>query len=140
MAAAEKMQTKRSEPEKRAPEATAPLIAPTVRSKLTMTTKRRTVRFPIRSRTTLGAPFGQHPALSTRRRQPLLAQKRSSNKPRLSCALTGGEYRQAAGAIAAIQFLTRDHVRHRGVRDPRVVCLVSNQRGDGYDDGNKGGK
>src|SRR6516164_5220171 len=64
-----------------------------------MTTKRRPVRFPIRSRTTLGAPFGQHPALSTRRRQPLLAQKRSSNKFQLSCALTGGEYRQAAGAI-----------------------------------------
>src|SRR6516225_12324462 len=99
MAAAEKMQTKRSEPEKRAPEATAPLIAPTVRSKLTMTTKRRPVRYPIRSRTTLGAPFG-HPALSTRRRQPLLAQKRSSNKFQLSCALTGGEYRQAAGAGA----------------------------------------
>jgi len=76
---------------------TEPLIPPT-ESKLTMITKRRPVRFPIRSRTTLGAPFG-HPALSTRRRQPLLAQKRSSNKPQLSCALTGGEYRQAAGVV-----------------------------------------
>src|SRR6516162_1977833 len=65
-----------------------------------MITKRRRVRFPIRSRTTLGVPFGQHPALSARRRQPLLAQKRSSNKPQLSYALTRGEYRQAAGAIA----------------------------------------
>ena len=40
------------------------------------------------------------------------------------------------GAAAAIQFLTRDYVRHRSVRYHRVVCLVSNQRGDGYDDGN----
>src|SRR5262249_26054072 len=65
-----------------------------------MITKRRPVRFPIRSRTTLGVPFGQHLALSTRRRQPLLAQKRSSNKPQLLCALKGGEYRKAAGAFA----------------------------------------
>src|SRR5262249_43391717 len=67
-----------------------------------MITKRGPVRFPIRSRTTLGVPFGQHPALSTRRRQPLLAQKRSSNKPQLLCALTGGEYRQAAAVSSQV--------------------------------------
>src|SRR5262249_6301398 len=54
-----------------------------------MITKRGPVRFPIRSRTTLGVPFGQHPALSTRRRQPLLAQKRSSNKPQLFVCANG---------------------------------------------------
>src|SRR6516162_5589562 len=88
MAAAEKMQTKRSEPEKRAPEATAPLIAPTVRSKLTMTTKRRPVRYPIRSRTTLGAPFG--------RRQPLPLQKRNSNK----LTIPGAMRRESRGCCA----------------------------------------
>jgi hypothetical protein len=46
----------------------------------------------------------------------------------------------AAGAAAAAQFLTRDYVRHRGVRDHRVVCFVSNQRGYGYDGCNKGRK
>src|SRR6516164_2353448 len=90
MAAAEKMQTKRSEPEKRAPEATAPLIAPTVRSKLTMTTKRRPARFPTKRRTTPGPQFG--------RRQPLPLQKRNSNK----LTIPGAMRRESRGCCAQV--------------------------------------
>jgi hypothetical protein len=45
----------------------------------------------------------------------------------------------ATGATAAGQSLTRHYLRHRGIR-PRVVCLISNHRSDGYDGGNKGRK
>jgi hypothetical protein len=51
-----------------------------------------------------------------------------------------GKCGEVAGAVAAVRFLTRHYLRHRGIRKPRVVCLISNQRSDGDDGGNKGRK
>jgi hypothetical protein len=48
-----------------------------------------------------------------------------------------GQYREAAGAFAAAQFLARDYVRHGSFRNHRVVCLVSNHRGGNCDSDSK---
>jgi hypothetical protein len=47
---------------------------------------------------------------------------------------------KAAGAVAAAQFLTRNYLRHRGIRNYRAVGLVSNHRSGGCDSDSKGQK
>ena len=42
------------------------------------------------------------------------------------------------GAAAAAQFLTRNYVRHRGIRNYRAVGLVSNHRSGGCDSDSDG--
>src|SRR5262249_9761961 len=53
-------------------------------------------KVPDQKSTAPGLTFGRRRALPTQRRQPLPAQKRSSNKPDFPCTPDCGEYRRIA--------------------------------------------